>query len=75
MIAIHLTATQKKAINCDISLTSLIPHQVKASNKQLTITGHAMGKPENSTHFCSILSIKTRTEPLLPLILSSICRA
>ena len=58
MIAIRLTASQKKAINCDISLTSLIPHQVKASNKQLTITGHAMGKPENSTHFCSILSIK-----------------
>lgn len=58
MIAIRLTASQKKAINCDISLSSLIPHQVKASNKQLTITGHAMGKPENSTHFCSILSIK-----------------
>ena len=58
MIAIRLTASQKKAINCDISLTSLIPHLVKASNKQLTITGHAMGKPENSTHFCSILSIK-----------------
>ena len=58
MIAIRLTASQKKAINCDISLTSLIPHQVKASNKQLTITGHTMGKPENSTHFCSILSIK-----------------
>ena len=58
MIAIRLTASQKEAINCDISLTSLIPHLVKASNKQLTITGHAMGKPENSTHFCSILSIK-----------------
>ena len=60
MIAIRLTASQKKAINCDISLTSLIPHLVKASNKQLTITGHAMGKPENSTHFCSILSIKNQ---------------
>ena len=60
MIAIRLTASQKKSINCDISLTSLIPHQVKASNKQLTITGHAMGKPENSTHFCSILSIKNQ---------------
>ena len=60
MIAIRLTASQKKAINCDISLSSLIPHLVKASNKQLTITGHAMGKPENSTHFCSILSIKNQ---------------
>lgn len=60
MIAIHLTASQKKAINCDISLTSLIPHHAKASNKQLTITGHAMGKPENSIHFCSILSIKNQ---------------
>ena len=28
MIAIKLNASQKKAINSDISLTSLIPHQV-----------------------------------------------
>ena len=60
MIAIRLTASKTKAINCDISLTSLIPHRVKASNNQLTITGHAMGKPENSTHFCSILTIKNQ---------------
>ena len=66
MIAIRLTASQKKAINCDISLTSLIPHQVKASDKQLTITGHAMGKPENSTHFCSILSIKNQDGTITP---------
>jgi len=66
MIAIKLTASQKKAINCDISLTSLIPHQVKASAKQLTITGHAMGKPENSTHFCSILSIKNQDGTITP---------
>ena len=58
VIAIRLTASKPKAINCDLSISSLIPHHVKASQNQLTLTGHAMGKPENSTHFCSILSVK-----------------
>lgn len=58
MIAIRLSASKQQAINCDIALTSLIPHQAKASGKQITLTGHAMGKPESSTHFCSILSAK-----------------
>lgn len=66
MIAIRLTASKKAAINCDISLTSLVPHQVKASTKQLTITGHALGKPENSTHFCSILSVKNQDGTITP---------
>lgn len=58
MIAVKLSASQQKALNCDISITSLIPHQAKASGKQLTLTGHAMGKAENSTHFCSILQVQ-----------------
>ena len=66
MIAIRLTASKKAAINCDISLTSLIPHHVKASGKQLTITGHAMGKPENSTHFCSILKVNNQDGTITP---------
>ena len=36
MIGVKLSASQKGAINCDISLTSLIPHLVKASANQLT---------------------------------------
>ena len=43
MIAIKLSASQKRAINSDISLTSLIPHQVKASRGQITMTGHVLG--------------------------------
>ena len=57
-IALKLTASQKGAINCDISLTSLIPHQVKASQNQLTMAGHVVGNEENSTHFCTILQVK-----------------
>lgn len=57
MIAIKLAASKKKAINCDISLTSLIPHKVKASQKQLTMTGHVMGNEEESTHYCAILKV------------------
>ena len=58
MIAIKLSASQKEAINSEISLTSLIPHQVKASQKQLTMTGHVLGEEENSIHYCAILQVK-----------------
>lgn len=58
MIAIRLSASQKRAINSDISLTSLIPHQVKASRGQLTMTGHVLGDEANSTHYCAILQVK-----------------
>ena len=36
VIAVHLTANQTKALNCSVSLTSQVPHRVKASGKQLT---------------------------------------
>ena len=58
MVAIKLNSSQKGALNCDISLTALIPHQVKASEQQLTMTGHVLGEEENSTHYCTILQAK-----------------
>ena len=58
MIAIKLSASQKRAINSDISLTSLIPHQVKASRGQITMTGHVLGDEANSTHYCAMLHVK-----------------
>ena len=58
LIAIKLGASQKHAINCEISLTSLIPHKVKASQQQLTMTGHVTGNEENSIHYCTILQVK-----------------
>ena len=57
VIAVHLTANQTKALNCRVSLTSQVPHHVKASNKQLTMLGHAIGDERNSIHFCSILRV------------------
>jgi alpha-L-fucosidase 2 len=57
VIAVHLTANQAKALNCSVSLTSQVPHRVKASNKQLTMLGHAIGDEKNSIHFCSILRV------------------
>ena len=58
MIAIKLSASQKRSINSDISLTSLIPHQVKASRGQLTMTGHVLDDEANSTHYCAMLQVK-----------------
>ena len=58
MIAIKLSASKKRSINSDISLTSLIPHQVKASRGQLTMTGHVLGDEANSTHYCAMLQVK-----------------
>ena len=57
VIAVHLTANQTKALNCSVSLTSQVPHRVKASGKQLTMLGHAIGDEKNSIHFCSILRV------------------
>ena len=58
MIAIKLSASQPGTINSDISLTSLIPHKVKASQGQLTMTGHVTGDEENSIHYSAILQVK-----------------
>ena len=61
VIAIRLSASQLGAISCDISISSLVPHQVKSSavsaTGQLTMTGHATGEANESTHFCTILKV------------------
>ena len=55
LIAIRLTGR----INCKLELTSLVPHKVKGSGQQLTMTGHATGDPQESIHFCTMLRVKT----------------
>ena len=68
MIAIRIRADKKGAINCLLSLTSLVPHKVRSSQTSpsgdhrgasLTINGHATGDPMNSIHFSGILTAKT----------------
>ena len=58
LIAIRLRGD----INCQIALTAQVPHQVKSIPGQLTMTGHATGDPMESTHFCTIMSVKTDGE-------------
>ena len=74
MIAMRIRADKKGAINCLLSLTSLVPHKVRSSqtspsgdnrgavgskSASLTINGHATGDPMNSIHFSGILTAKT----------------
>ena len=58
LIAIRLRGN----INCQIALTAQVPHQVKSGLGQLTMTGHATGDAQESTHFCTIMSVKTDGE-------------
>ena len=58
LIAIRLRGN----INCQIALTAQVPHLVKSGLGQLTMTGHATGDAQESTHFCTILSVKTDGE-------------
>lgn len=51
LIAIRLTGQ----VNIRLSLTAQVPHKVKAKGNQLTQTGHAVGDPMESVHFCTIL--------------------
>ena len=55
VIAMKIKSSKPQGINIELVLTAQIPHGIKASDKQLTLTGHAVGKPEESIHFCSIL--------------------
>ena len=68
MIAMRIRADKKGAINCLLSLTSLVPHKVRSSQTSpsgdhrrasLTINGDATGDPMNSIHFSGILTAKT----------------
>ena len=55
VIAMKIKSSKPQGINIELILTAQIPHGIKPSDKQLTLTGHAVGKPEESIHFCSIL--------------------
>ena len=59
LIAIRIEADKPGAITQQIMLSGQTPHGVKASANQLTMTGHAVGDPLNSTHFCTILQANT----------------
>ena len=55
LIAIRLRGN----INCQLMMTGQTPHKAKASGQQITMTGHAVGDPQESIHFCTILKVKT----------------
>lgn len=55
LIALRIKANKPGGINCEISLTAQVPHSVKASQAQLTLTGHAVGDPKESIHYCGIV--------------------
>ena len=56
LIAIRINADRKGGINCRLSLTAQVPHQAKAKgNGQIVMTGHAVGAPDESIHFCCIM--------------------
>ena len=55
VIAIRIKSSVPAKINCEVMLTSQVPHGIKVSDNQLTLTGHAIGDPKESIHYCSIL--------------------
>jgi alpha-L-fucosidase 2 len=55
LIAIRLTGK----VNIAVTITGQTPHSAKAAGNQLTMTGHAMGDPQQSIHFCTILKAET----------------
>lgn len=57
LIAIKIHADRKGGINSTLSLTAQVPHRVKASARQLTMTGHAVGDPKESIHACTIARV------------------
>ena len=57
VVAIRLRASQPAQLHLELKLGSLLPHQVKSSTAQLTMTGHADGDPAETIHFCTILRV------------------
>ena len=60
LIAIRLSASKAGQLNLQLSLTSILPHNVKASPAQLTMLGHANGDDTETIHFCTILRVKNQ---------------
>lgn len=56
-IAMRLCAENGGKLNLCLSLSSLVPHRVKANGRQITLTGHAMGDEKETIHFCTKLNI------------------
>ncbi len=65
LIAVRLSASKKKSINAQVIVSSLLNHQVKTENGKMIVTGHAMGKDKENTHFCSVVSIQHRDGKVL----------
>ena len=74
LIAIHINADKKGGINCRLSLTAQVPHKVKCSptsadfdgcgtfisnQGEMVMHGHAVGSPDESIHYCCIISAKS----------------
>ncbi len=57
--AMRMTSDRRGGIDCDIRLTSLVPHSTRGRGRQLTILGHAIGDPRESIHFCGMLTAKS----------------
>lgn len=58
VIAIHLKASKPGGLHCSLMLNSQVNHGVKVSDRQITMTGNAMGAPEETIHFCTVLRLK-----------------
>ena len=59
VVAIKISAEKAQSLNFQVLLTAQTPHNVKASAKQLTLMGHAMGDPKSSIHYCSNLLVSS----------------
>ncbi len=63
MIAMRIRCHDGQGINCHLLLTSQVPHIVKAkSNGQMVMTGHAIGDPSESIHFCCMMKANSDGE-------------
>ena len=60
LVAIHFTASAPGSIGMELGMSSLLPHKVRVSNAQLTMTGHATGDESSSIHFCTIVRMAHR---------------
>lgn len=57
VIAMRIDASRPGALNYAVTLASQLSHGVKASDRQLTMTGNAAGDPSETIHFCSVLRV------------------
>ena len=64
LIAIRLKTDQPGMLSCRVAMTAQVPHRVKASTGQLTMTGHATGDSRETIQFCSMLLATTDGQQL-----------